>query len=224
MRDFWSYSLDDLLLFSPRVYYRMLELHNQALWPVQLISILLGLALVFLVVRTGPDRIRVALVICGAAWLWIAWSFFWQRYATINWAAAYIAPVAAFEGLLLIGFGALKGSLDLGRTQRRFELASASLLFFAVVGYPFIAAVMGRPWFTAEVFAIAPDPTAIASIAVLTFAPGSWRWILMPIPLLWCTVSGLTLWTMKTDDYFVVAVCAVLGLALTLLQGKEANS
>ena len=29
----WSYRLSDFLLFSPRVYWRMFELHNAALWP-----------------------------------------------------------------------------------------------------------------------------------------------------------------------------------------------
>ena len=35
-REWWSYASRDFLLFSPRVYWRMFELHNEALWPLPL--------------------------------------------------------------------------------------------------------------------------------------------------------------------------------------------
>ena len=34
-----------LLLFSPRVYWRLFELHNEALWPLQVPALLLGAAI-----------------------------------------------------------------------------------------------------------------------------------------------------------------------------------
>ena len=40
----WSYRLSDFLLFSPRVYWRMFELHNAALWPLPLAMLALGIA------------------------------------------------------------------------------------------------------------------------------------------------------------------------------------
>jgi hypothetical protein len=30
MSEWWTYTLSDFLLFSPRVYYRLFELHNRA--------------------------------------------------------------------------------------------------------------------------------------------------------------------------------------------------
>ena len=45
MPDWWSYGFSDFLLFSPRVYYRQFELHNQTLWPVQIIAAGLGIIL-----------------------------------------------------------------------------------------------------------------------------------------------------------------------------------
>ncbi len=43
MSEWWTYTLSDFLLFSPRVYYRLLELHNHALWPAHLLTIARGL-------------------------------------------------------------------------------------------------------------------------------------------------------------------------------------
>jgi hypothetical protein len=33
MSEWWTYSLSDFLLFSPRTYYRLFELYNLAVWP-----------------------------------------------------------------------------------------------------------------------------------------------------------------------------------------------
>ena len=35
MSEWWTYSLSDFLLFSPRTYYRLFELYNLAIWPTQ---------------------------------------------------------------------------------------------------------------------------------------------------------------------------------------------
>lgn len=221
MSEFWSYSLSDLLLFSPRVYYRLFELHNYALWPAHVLTITLGLAMIYLIARPAPARGRIILLISGVTWLWIAWSFFWQRYATINWAAAYVAPFAALEGILLIGFGALGGPPDFAPPRKAADFAPLGLLAFAAVGYPFVAVAMGRSWSAVEIFGIAPDPTAIATVAVLAPAIGRVRWLLMPIPGLWCVISGLTLWVMGADDFFVAPLCALSGVVIAIERARS---
>ncbi len=45
MSEWWTYRLEDFLLFSPRVYWRMFELHNEAVWPLQIATLLLGAAI-----------------------------------------------------------------------------------------------------------------------------------------------------------------------------------
>ena len=42
MPEWWTYSLADFLLFSPRTYYRLIERHNDAVWPAQLVTLGLG--------------------------------------------------------------------------------------------------------------------------------------------------------------------------------------
>ena len=45
MSEWWTYSLSDFLMFSPRTYYRLFELYNAAIWPAQLVAIALGVAI-----------------------------------------------------------------------------------------------------------------------------------------------------------------------------------
>ena len=196
MPEWWTYTLSDFLMFSPRVYYRMFELHNGALWPAQLATMGFGIVILGSLLRPEGTLPRVGAAILGGLWIWMAWAFFWERYTTINWAAAYVAPAFALEGLLLIWAGAIEEKLRVLRWHGPAGMAAVALFGAAVVAYPLLAPLMQRPWAAAEVFGIAPDPTAIATLALLAIIDAPRRSLLMAIPLAWCAISAATLWTM----------------------------
>lgn len=213
MSEWWTYSLSDFLLFSPRVYYRLLELHNRALWPAHLLAAALGLAILLMLLRPVRGRERGIAALLGVLWLWIAWSFVLERYATINWAALYVVPAFVLQGLLLLGMAA-RGGLAFAAVRTGCDAAGIGLFALALAGYPLLAAAMGRPWAAAELLGIAPDPTAVATLAALALAHGRMRWWGMIVPLAWCAVTGATLWAMEAGDFFVAPAAALAAVAL----------
>jgi len=102
MSEWWTYRAEDFLLFSPRVYWRLFELHNAALWPLHLLTLAAGLIVILLIARRPGGGTRWPALILAVLWIFVGWSFLWNRYATINWAAAYLAPAFAVEGILLL--------------------------------------------------------------------------------------------------------------------------
>jgi len=214
MSEWWTYNLRDLLLFSQRTYYRLFELHNQEWWPLQLMMLALGAVLFVLAWRGGERAGRALLVILAVCWLWVAWAWHAQRYAPINWAAGYFAWAWGVQAVLL-GAAALWGRFDaapVNRWQRGFGLA---LLVLALV-YPLLSPVLGRGWAQAEVFGMAPDPTALATLGallVLRLRHGGW---LLGIPVAACLVSGATLWAMASPEFWIAPLAAVLAAACTL--------
>jgi drug/metabolite transporter (DMT)-like permease len=70
MSEWWTYTVSDCLLFSPRTYWRMSERHNEALWPWHLVALGLGVAILVLLRRPGhrQGRIVFAALAGGAAW------------------------------------------------------------------------------------------------------------------------------------------------------------
>jgi hypothetical protein len=206
----WSYRLSDFLLFSPRVYWRLFELHNQALWPLPPATLALSIAALALTILRPRRSGRSVAILLAIAWAWVGWSFVWERYATINWTAAYAAPLFAIEALMLATVG-----LNRLAFERRSARSVGGILLVALsLGYPLLAPVFGRPWQGAEVFGIAPDPTAIATLGFLLMARGRFVPVLYPIPLLWCLASGLTLWAMADAQAWILAlVLTILALA-----------
>lgn len=212
MSEWGTYTLSDFLMFSPRTYYRLLELYNAAIWPLQLAGAAAGVAIAALLLRRRDDAGRVVAALLAACWLWIAWAFHWQRYAQINWAATWFSAAFALQGVFL---ALLAGRLA-PRTRGPSTWVAIALILFAIAGYPLIAVATGRTWTSAETFGTAADPTAIATLAVLSFVRGSLRWLLILVPLLWCAISSATLWTMDAPETALVAAVSVLAAFLAL--------
>ncbi|MFZ1427894.1 MAG: DUF6064 family protein [Geminicoccaceae bacterium] len=218
MSEWWTYRLEDFLLFSPRTYWRMFELHNEALWPLQIPALLLGATILVWVVRTPPWSGRVVSISLAAAWIWVAWAFLWNRYATINWAASYAVPAFAVQALLLAWFGVLRGHLHFTASWTGHGVVGLTLLLYAIILHPLVAILAGRSIQAAEVFGIAPDPTAIATLGLVSIvAGGSAALLLLVVPLAWCVVSWATLHTMGSPEGWLPLAAAVLTAASRIM-------
>jgi hypothetical protein len=211
MSEWWTYSPSDFLLFSPRTYYRLLELYNAEVWPAHVVALALGL---IILVALGGERARAIPAFLALAWLWVAWAYLLSRFDTINWAAKYVAGAFAFEALLLIVTALLPNWFRLRADA--FGVAGRALFAFALIVQPLMGPLLiGRPWAQIEMFGIAPDPTVVATLGVLVAAARP-HWELLVIPLLWCAISGATLWTMQSPDWMVLPAAALVAIALSV--------
>ena len=95
MLEWWTYRPSDFLMFLPRTYYRLFELYNADVWPLQIVMIATGLAALFLVWRGAHGRI-VAIGL-AAAWMFAAWAYHFERYATISTGAPHFAAGFAMQ-------------------------------------------------------------------------------------------------------------------------------
>ncbi len=86
MAEWSTYSLEDFILFSARVYFRLFEIQNAAFWPLHILLLAFGGALTWVALkRSGIGAVAgsVGLALCWA----LLGSTFLPRYAAINWAA-----------------------------------------------------------------------------------------------------------------------------------------
>ena len=199
MQDWLSYTLSDFLLFSPRTYYRMIERHNVAVWPAQLLTMALGIGILGALRRPSAAQGRIVTGILALLWMWVAWAFLLRRYATINWAITYVVPLFVLEALLLVWWGVVTGKLSFAVVPGASGRWGAALLVLGLLLYPALAMIFGRPWRQAEIFGIAPDPTVVATVGLLLLTSSRVRWALLPVPLLWCGISAATLWAMTAQ-------------------------
>jgi len=220
MSEWWTYRPSDFLMFAPDTYWRQFELHNTALWPFQLLAPLVLLALAAAIVA-GPTRrsetaMRWGFAGLAVCWGFVAWSFLWQRYAPINWAAQAFAIGFVAQALGLLGLASVPGLRTTPQAGRR--LCALMLIAWAALLQPLLAPAFERPLSQAEVFGVAPDPTAVATLGWLLLTEARSRarcmllWALQVLALAWCAISAATLWTMGSPQAGVLLVAALISL------------
>ena len=215
MSEWWTYRPSDFLMFAPRTYWRLFELQNEALWPLQPIVLLVVLVLLAGVWRRHLPSLRTAVLGFALAWAWVAWDFLAQRYAPINWAATHVAWGFALMAIALFVL-ALRRPEATGSTVC--QRAGLGLLLWATLLHPLVPMAAGRPWMQAEVIGLAPDPTAIATLGLLLCVEARPRhlvWLLRTGTMAWLLASAATLATMGTAQAVVpLAAVLIAGLAL----------
>lgn len=206
MSEWWSYRLSDFLMFSPRVYFRLIERYNQEFWPLHIAFLVAGLAAIAFAAKPESRFRGSVLPILAVAWLFCGWQFLWLRYATINWAASYAALAFFLQASLLMLTGLRKGEVA---TVPSLRFAGTGLALFGLLAYPLLALSFNGSFAAVEIIGMMPDPTAITTLGTVLALKGARSWLLMPIPILWCTFSGLTLWTMWDDAALVPLASAI---------------
>ena len=207
-----SWALEDLLPFEPRVYWRLFALENEIVWPAHPPLLAASALLLLCLLRGWRPSSRWLGSALAVAWLWAGWQFVAQRYGTVNWAGPTFAWGFYAEAGLLAALGLSGRPVFAGRGRR--AQAAIGLLAAAILAWPVLAPLDGRSWREAEVFAIAPDPTAAATLALLALAVRSrWTALLCVAPALWLAVSALTLFTMGAWQAWVVLAALLAGLA-----------
>jgi Family of unknown function (DUF6064) len=225
--EWWTYRPSDLLMFSPRIYWRLFESTNRAGWPLLLGGALAG-AVAVAVAWRGPPRWqggahRLALAVLACAWGVVAWLFLWQRFQPIQGAAVVFALAFLAQALGLLMWAVVGAAAAEAKRVRR--LLGAGCLLWAVFGHPWLAALAGRPCWQAELVGLAPDPTALFTLGWLLAqgVPAAWRRmgsLLWVVPVAWCLVSAATLATMGSAQAVVLLLGPVLVLAA---RGSDAD-
>ncbi|HET8904751.1 MAG TPA: DUF6064 family protein [Saccharospirillum sp.] len=214
MDTWFSYRLSDFILFSERVYWRLFDQVNDLAGAFLTVLIALGcLLLVGVWSRHRAVRNATAMLL-GAFWVSSAILFLWFYYTPVNWAARYAVPFFFLEAglLILLSFtGQLSRSLHKNDVKGWLGFV---LLAYAVVIHPFTSLMFGRTLASAEIVGLAPDATAMATLGVvLVTATTRALYLLLPIPVLALTLSGLTLHALGTAEAWVIPVALLVTVA-----------
>lgn len=195
MGELASYQLSDFILFSQSAYYRLFELYNKAIWPLHILAFMFMLSIVYALWKKAFWSGRIIAVVLFISWIWVAIAFLFQWFYQIHIIANWYAYGYIVQAGLILWYGVIKNRLNAFLENRLRTNIGFGLLSFALLCYPFIALISGRSWMQSELFALTPEPTVLATIAILILykAPK----ILYTIPVIWLLLSATTLVVME---------------------------
>jgi Family of unknown function (DUF6064) len=178
-----------MLPFTRDQFLAVFASYNLAVWEVEIVAYLLGLAAVAALLRPGRNSSRVIASVLALMWVWTGVAYHWLFFATINQAAYLFGLLFVVEGLY-IGYSAVM------RDQVRFcgehgvaAWLGIALLAYAAVLYPLIG-MAAHSYPELPMFGVTPCPVTLFTFGMFLLAQGRLpRWILV-IPVLWSLIGG----------------------------------
>ncbi len=222
METWASYALGDFLMFSAASYFRRYELANAELWPGHLLLAAAAAALWWSVYRPRPRSGLWIALLLAAVWALVAGLFLHRHYAQINLAADWFALVFLLQALLLLGcalYPAWRQRAFAAGPQRA-RYPGLLLFVYALLLHPLVGLLADRSWRGVELFGIAPDATALATVGIVLTGLRGASWPLLAIPFAWCGVSALTYIAMEQLHGVVPLVLAIAALFATIVPGQ----
>lgn len=209
-----SYSIQDLVMFGPEVFFRLFVRINQDVWPWPLLGAVVALAIPLLLLNDCRPARRLGLALVGLAWVTSGYGFLVSYFGPINWPAEGLGWAFVAQGVL---FALMAASGRVHPIPARAGLFITGWIL-AVLCLPWLTVVESGGWRALGLFGLAPGTTAAAGVLALACVGHPWRWACLPVPVLWAVFSAATFWGLQTFWLLVLpaATLITLGLAVWL--------
>jgi len=183
---------------------------NLAVWPLQIVAVILGLASIGLLFVPADWTDRCIAAVLAAIWLFTGIVYHWLYFSAINPLARLFGVLFVFAGVIIAVEGAFRGRIRFTFSR---GLRTALALLFVVDGlvvYPLVGLLATDPWPDTPLFGVAPCPTTIFTLGMLLIARHGRLWLLAMVPVLWSFIGGSAAILLRVpQDYGLVAAVAI---------------
>jgi hypothetical protein len=179
-----------LMPFSRAQFLGVFERYNSDFWPLEIAALMLGVAILWLLVRNHPRFTPIAAWGLALMWAWTGISYFWFAFSSISKAGQMFAPFFIFEAILLC-FVAVNGQKLTQTTKQDWPTTlGAGLTAYALFAYPLIGPLLGERFARMPMFGVTPCALTLYTLGVFLMADRVFPRALWIIPLLWTIVGG----------------------------------
>jgi uncharacterized membrane protein HdeD (DUF308 family) len=198
--------------FTTEQFFWVFEKYNQAIFPMQVVLILVAIASVTLAANPKPSANKTISVLLGFLWLWAGVVYHLTFFTEISPPAYFFGVLFVFQGLLFLYEGVVRNRLSFRASRRLNGILGAILIVYALAIYPLIGYALGRIFPTSPTFGV-PCPTTIFTFGLLLLTDKKVPLNLLIIPVLWSLVGTSAALSFGIKEDFGLLVAAMLGTA-----------
>ncbi len=199
--------------FTSAQFYGVFSAYNTALWPVQIVLLLLGIAAIGLLVFRPRNASVGICAILTVLWAWQALAYHLAFFTAINPLAYGFAAVFMVGAAVFFWQGVVRGRLNFRLAPGWRMWAGWGLLLFALVVYPAWTYFSGHRYPAFPTFGL-PCPTTLFTIGMLAFLVKPYPRSALVVPVLWCVVGSQAAFVFDVTADLGLIVAGVLGLVL----------
>ena len=209
-----------MLPFTIDQFLGVFERYNQAIWPIQIVAYLLGLAALTLSVTKVRYAAQIISAILACFWVWIGIVYHLIYFSTINNAALGFGVLFIIQGILWVVFGIIRPKLSFQLDTNPYALTGIVLIVYAMLVYPLIGMLLGHGYPRSPSFGVAPCPTTIFTFGLLLLTTARVPKTLLVIPFLWSLLGFSAALSLGIREDFGLILAGVLTVGLLLWRDR----
>jgi hypothetical protein len=189
--------------------------YNLDLWPAPAALSLVAFTAVCLALFPGPSRDRLACALLAALWAWAGLVYGGLHLSRLTPLLGYgIAVVFVAQAALFVHHGVVRHDVRFWMHGGSRHLAGILLVFYALVAYPSMSALLGHAFPSAPSFGV-PTPVTIFTLGMLLLTRAPYARALFALPLFWCVVGTWLAVELRVREDLGLLIAAALVVTMT---------
>jgi len=188
--------------------------YNEALWPAPEVLGLIAFGAVCLALFPGSQRDRIACALLSVLWAWCGLIYSCGFLSRLTPLGYVFGGVFAMQAALLLHFGVARNDVHFWTHTGPRHLAGILLIFYALVAYPALAALLGHAHPTSPSFGV-PTPLTIFTFGMLLLTRAPYARVLFAVPLFWTVIGTWLAFEIRLREDIGLIVAAALVLTMT---------
>jgi len=206
------------LPFDIRQFLEVFKSYNQAIWPSQLVFLLLALIAVFIIIWKPMVSGKIIPIILALLWLW-GGVYHLLFFPAINEAANIFGLLFILQGILFLRYGLLASQVfELKKDV--YGITAATLIAYALVAYPVIGLYAEHTYVYAPTFVL-PCPTTIFTFGILVLSRRRLPLYMLLIPFAWAITGFAAALKLSIYEDTGVIISAILLSISNLIKHKN---
>jgi hypothetical protein len=189
--------------------------YNTAIWPMQVVAYILGIAILFLVVKKTKYSSRISAAMLSFLWLWNGIVFFLFYFGPVFTPSFFFGGLFIIQGLLFLG-AVIKPRLSFGPGLSVYSAVGILFIAYAMVGYPVLGPFLGHSYPFSAPFGLTPCPTNVFTFGLFLLSNKKIPKSLLIIPLLWAIFGGFPAVIAGMLEDIGLIVAGIIGTVIIL--------
>jgi len=206
--------------FSQDQFFQVFEQYNQAVFPNQIVILLLGVIAVLLLHSNFSAKSKLLAGFLGLLWMWAGLVYHIDFFSGINPAALVFGGIFVLQGALILRYLILN-RLTFSFTRQFRSYVGYFLILFGLIIYPLIA-YFANGSLNQTISLGLPCPTTIFSFGFFILADSKFPKHLLIIPMLWAVVGLSAAMNFGVYQDFMIIVSAIIA-GIYVFRAKSLN-
>jgi len=206
--------------FALEQFLELIRNYNLAIWPMQVIAYLLGIAALFLALKKTKYSSRIIAAILAFFWLWVGILCNLMYFSQIWKVFIVFGILFIIQGILFLIAGVFKSNVSFRFRLDAYSNTGSLFIIYAIAGYPILGYFFGRIYPQSLSFGLVPCPTTVFTFGMLLWADKKLPKYILIIPLIF-SLSGFLAIPLGIFEDIGLIIAGLLGTFMIIYRDRK---